>query len=339
MINNQKKIYFRVDGSKTIGYGHVFRCIALAQMLNAEFNCIFATRIFDSFLEDTISQVGFNVVELQQDESHFSEFLNLLSGDEFVVLDNYFFDTSYQTEIKQKGCKLVCIDDIHDKHYVADIVINHAEGINEKSYSIENYTKLLLGYRYALLRPEFLKAAKQQKIISDGKNDVLISLGGTDPEDLIIKITNTFLKHPHINSISLISKIDCSKFDNPENKEIRKYWGLSAEELSGIMLHSDIGFFPASTVSVEACACKLPLIGGWFVDNQVNIYNAILDKGLAVGIGNINELNEDKLYDAIAEITKKENAAQIVSNQSEVIDGSSGTRILETCKKMQKTIK
>lgn len=334
MSNNQRTVYFRVDGSKTIGYGHVFRCIALAQMLKAEFKCIFATRIFDSFLNNTISKAGFAIAELSQDESHFIEFLEKLSGDEIVVLDNYFFDTSYQEEIKQKGCKLVCIDDIHDKHYVADIVINHAEGISEKSYSIEDNTKLLLGYKYALLRPEFLKAAKQEKIIFDSKKNVLISLGGTDPEDLIIKIANTFLKHPDINSISLISKIDCSKFDNPENKEIKEYWGLSAEELSDLMLQSDIGFLPASTVSVEACACKLPIIGGWFVDNQINIYSAIINKGLAVGIGNINELTEDELYKAVSDISKQENATTIVSNQSEVIDGNSGARILDAFKQI-----
>ena len=41
-----------------------------------------------------------------------------------VVLDGYHFDTNYQTKIKQKGCKLVCIDDLHDKHFVADIIIH-----------------------------------------------------------------------------------------------------------------------------------------------------------------------------------------------------------------------
>ena len=28
----------------------------------------------------------------------------------------------YQRAIKQKGCRLVCVDDMHDKHYVADVV-------------------------------------------------------------------------------------------------------------------------------------------------------------------------------------------------------------------------
>ncbi|MCW3807465.1 UDP-2,4-diacetamido-2,4,6-trideoxy-beta-L-altropyranose hydrolase [Plebeiibacterium marinum] len=334
MSNNKRTVYLRVDGSKVIGYGHIFRCIALAQMLNTEFNCIFATRIFDSFLKNTISQVGFDIIELQQDESHYSEFLDKLAGDEIVVLDNYFFETSYQIDIKQKGCKLVCIDDIHNKHYTADIVINHSEGINQESYSIEKYTKLLLGYKYTLLRPEFLEASKQEKIISNKKKDVLISLGGTDPEDLIIKIVNTFLKHPIINSISLISKIDCSKFDNPDNKEIKEYWELNASELYNTMLNSDIGFLPASTISVEACACKLPFIGGWFVDNQVNIYRAIINKGLALGIGNINELSVGELYKAISDISIHENATRIASHQSRVIDGNSGARILKAFKQI-----
>ena len=53
-----------------------------------------------------------------QEETHSADFLSHLQGDEIVVLDNYFFTTDYQRAIKQKGCRLVCIDDMHDKHYV-----------------------------------------------------------------------------------------------------------------------------------------------------------------------------------------------------------------------------
>lgn len=334
MSNNQKKIYLRVDGSSTIGYGHIFRCIALAQMLMSEFHCIFATRIFDVFLKNTILHAGFDIWELQLENNHFEEFITKLNGSEIVVLDNYFFDTNYQKKIKEKGCKLVCIDDIHDKHFVADIVINHAEGICKTAYSSEKYTKLLLGYTYALLRPSFLKAAQQKKTQKKHKKTILVSLGGTDQEELVIKATNTFLRHPEIQSISLISNIDKSKLTNTNNKPINQYWNLSEEELSKIMQASDIGFLPASTISVEACACKMPFIGGWFVSNQINIYNAIIHKGLAIGIGNMHQLCEKELYDAICEITKPQISAKIISNQEKVIDGQSGIRILNECKQL-----
>ena len=81
--------------------------------------------------------------------------VNALQGNEIVVLDGYNFDTVYQTEIKSKGCKLVCIDDIHAYHFVADVVINHAPDISREQYSCESYTKLYLGTEYLLLKKLF----------------------------------------------------------------------------------------------------------------------------------------------------------------------------------------
>jgi spore coat polysaccharide biosynthesis predicted glycosyltransferase SpsG len=60
--------------------------------------------------------------------NHFDVFLSFLKGDEIVFLDNYFFTTDYQREIKERGCKLVCIDDMHDEHYVADVVLGFCRG-------------------------------------------------------------------------------------------------------------------------------------------------------------------------------------------------------------------
>ena len=34
-------IYIRADCSKDLGFGHVNRCLAFAEMVNEEFNCIF----------------------------------------------------------------------------------------------------------------------------------------------------------------------------------------------------------------------------------------------------------------------------------------------------------
>ncbi len=157
----KKTIIFRADGSKTIGMGHFVRTLALAEMLKEHFHCIFATRNPSIYQVKQIEKICNDFINLPEGESHFKIFLEYLKGNEIVVLDNYFFTTDYQYKIKSKGCTLICIDDIHDKHYVADIVINQAEGMSKSKFSIEKYTKLLLGYRYALLRKEYYSIIKK----------------------------------------------------------------------------------------------------------------------------------------------------------------------------------
>jgi spore coat polysaccharide biosynthesis predicted glycosyltransferase SpsG len=126
-------------------------------MLKDDFYLIYATRNPSTQHLAEINLICHEFYILPEDDSLLDTFLSSLKGDEIVVLDNYYFDTNYQKKIKEKGCRLVCIDDMHDKHYVADVVINHAEGIVKSHFSYDPNTLLLLGLKYALLRSPFLK--------------------------------------------------------------------------------------------------------------------------------------------------------------------------------------
>ena len=120
----KRKIFFRADASQSIGYGHFIRTLALADMLKDDFDCVFYTQTPTEYQRKELEKVC-PFIELPDDDTRFRLFIEELKGDEIVVLDNYFFTTDYQRSIKTKGCKLVCVDDMHDKHYVADVVINH----------------------------------------------------------------------------------------------------------------------------------------------------------------------------------------------------------------------
>lgn len=153
ILMSKRRIYFRADASATIGYGHFVRTLALADMLKDDFECTFFTTSPSAYQIGEVEKVC-AFVTLNED-SKFENFLNLLAGDEIVVLDNYFFTTQYMQQIKDKGCKLVFIDNMHNRHYVSDVVINHVL-TDESLFSHEPYTRLCLGMRYALLRKPFL---------------------------------------------------------------------------------------------------------------------------------------------------------------------------------------
>lgn len=153
-----QKIYFRADAGAEIGYGHFIRTLALADMLKDDFSCVFVTQAPTIYQKSEVAKVC-ELVEVPATEEKFRLFLDMLNGDEIVVLDNYFYDTDYQQKIRAKGCRLVCIDDMHNKHYVADVVINHGL-TNENLFDTEFYTRLCLGLDWALLRAPFLTCQK-----------------------------------------------------------------------------------------------------------------------------------------------------------------------------------
>jgi UDP-2,4-diacetamido-2,4,6-trideoxy-beta-L-altropyranose hydrolase len=265
----KRKIIFRADGGPTIGMGHFIRTLALAEMLKDDFYCIYASQSPTPYQIREIEKVCHERIDLPADDSHFTFFLNQLKGDEIVVLDNYYFTTEYQKAIKEKGCKLACIDDMHDKHFVADLVINHAEGIDSKVYSFEKYTSLLLGYPYALLRKEYLTeiAPQQPKLYS-----CLVMMGGADPDNITTKVT-ILLNDLNFSLPIAIVVGDSFAHDLHLNhlKNVCLFKGIPPEQIYQIMQQSQFGILPASTVAIEACAARLPFICGYFIDNQKEI--------------------------------------------------------------------
>lgn len=309
-----QKIYFRADASPTIGYGHFIRTLALADMLKDDFECVFVTQFPTDYQKSEAAKVC-ELLPVPATNEKFGLFLEMLQGDEIVVLDNYFYDTDYQRAIKDKGCTLVCIDDMHDKHYVADVVINHSIGISEQDYSKEPYTRLCLGLSYALLRKPFLETITQTRthLVNYQALNVVVAFGGVDRYDLTAKYIECLKGCDTIRSVTAIigdaypvgRRIKCRKVSYARN--------LSAQEIAGLFCENDIALLPASTVMKEALACNIRVIGGYFVDNQYNSFKSFEKMKAIIGAGDYcnqeTEARVRKLFDgsALKDIELKQN--------------------------------
>ena len=181
MGNKKPILKIRADGCSEIGLGHVVRCISLSHMLKNDFTIHFFALEIPNSIKIKITQNAWNVTVIEEE----SDFLKRLTEDEIVVLDGYQFDSDYQKEIKNRGSKLVCIDDFQDQYFYADLVINHAPGVIKENYDGEPYTKYLLGPNYALLRPEFLESKSPDKQdFSKGVKKLFVCFGGSDVKNL-----------------------------------------------------------------------------------------------------------------------------------------------------------
>lgn len=281
----RRKIYFRADAGKEIGYGHFIRTLALADMLKDDFDGVFVTQAPTDYQRAEVAKVC-PLVELPATNEKFPMFLNMLRGDEIVVLDNYFYDTDYQRAIKTKGCKLVCIDDIHDKHYVADVVINH--GLSDKTlFDVEPYTRLCLGLGWALLRRPFINPNNKNR--AKLKKSWFISFGGSDYNNLTAKYIN-IVTNQFPNATIYVVIGDAYEYANSlkkySNIEVRK--NLSANEMALCMSQCENAIVPSSTICFEALSQKCNVYSGYYVDNQKEIYSYLGSKKLIMPLGNLN---------------------------------------------------
>ena len=284
-------IYFRADGNSRIGLGHIVRSLALAHMLRDEFDCHFFVQNPADILRQQIGEICKTCINLPETTDYVAECAyicnHFLTGNEIVVLDHYGFATDYQQTLKNKGCKVVCIDDMHDKHFVADAVINHAGGVTAADYSAEPYTRFCLGLEYALLRQPFLEAA-QKRHYTDRENAVFVCLGGADPHnDTLHVLAHIHKKTPTTHCYLILGSayLHRAALDNflratPRSLTILN--NLNAEEMVAVMQRCRYAVTAPSTISYEYLAVGGALYLHQTADNQTNIYNYFIKSGLAM---------------------------------------------------------
>lgn len=286
---NKRKIYFRADAGHQIGYGHYIRSLALADILKQNFDCTMFTQTPTDYQLREAKDVC-PVISLPNDDSKFDKFLEYLKGDEIVVLDNYFFTTDYQKAIKAKGCRLVCIDDMHDKHYVADIVINH--GCTDTSlFDKEDYTRLCLGFEYALLRKPFLESHND---IDRQKGFVVVCFGGSDPHNLTHKYVEHLIMSQGVLHVVAVVGDGYQYRDTLSNiRKVEVRSCLSASEIANLFCNAEAVVCSASTTCYEALACGARVYAGWYVDNQQDFYKHLCASKAIVPLG---ELQKNKSF-------------------------------------------
>jgi len=299
----EQKVYIRADGSSDNGLGHVVRCISLAHMLNNDFSIHFFALEIPDALKKEIIQNGWEITVLKKE----TDFLKSLIGNEIVVLDGYQFEADYQKQIKNKRCKLVCIDDFHDQHFYADLVINHAPGVNKENYDGESYTKFLLGTDYALLRPEFLESkTSDKKDFTKGVKNVFICFGGSDVKNLTAKTLSWLPSKDYSVSVVLGNAYSHQDklnevIEERQGLEIHVKNSLSAKEMKHELERADLAIVPASGISLEALMIGIPTIIGHYTSNQIGMYNGLVNRK---GFYDAFDYTRDRFIDAFETATE-----------------------------------
>jgi UDP-2,4-diacetamido-2,4,6-trideoxy-beta-L-altropyranose hydrolase len=280
----KRDLMIRTEGSADIGLGHVVRCISLAGMLKDDFKITFVYKNIPASLLDDIHKIG-RSLQIKKERSFFDE----LSPGTVVVLDGYQFDTDYQKKIKQTGCSLVCIDDMFDKPFYADLIINHAPGITEKNYDALPCTKFALGPDYVLLRPSFLKTGYQPPKTLAYEN-ILICFGGSDSENLTKRTMNVVFGFNQFKKIFIITG-SAYKHEKglleilKKDKRAEYFHALDQQQMAQLMIRSDVAIVPASGILFEVLATGTTAISGMYTENQKNVYSGFKKKKAIVDAG------------------------------------------------------
>ncbi len=313
-------IYFRADGDSERGLGHLVRCIALAQMLDRCFSITFCCIHIPASLQEDIKNHGFQLQLIQTE----SGFLSLLSEKDIVVLDGYHFTTAFQQQIKQTGCKLACIDDLHELPFVADLIINYAPGVQPADYIAAKETIFALGLEYVLLRKPFLLTALNNRQVKKSES-VLICFGGSDVYNLTGRAFSVVKRFAQFKKIVLITGAVYSFISELEqsikaDSRAQHFHAIDGNDMCTQMTQTDLAIIPSSSIMLEAMAAGMMIAGSMYVDNQKIFYETLKQQNVFIDAA---DFSEEAIHTAV-EKALSENAPVA----PRLIDGKSPARLL-----------
>jgi UDP-2,4-diacetamido-2,4,6-trideoxy-beta-L-altropyranose hydrolase len=186
--DSSNTLLLRADASAKIGYGHVMRCLALAQAWQDRGGrAVFACTALPEALQSRLKRENMELHHMSsppggKDDATETATAARRYGSSWIVVDGYHFGGDYQQAVKQLGARLLFIDDNgHAEHYAADLVLNQNPHAQADLYrSREAHVGLLLGTEYVLLRREF-RTIESRPFGDRNAARILVTLGGTDP--------------------------------------------------------------------------------------------------------------------------------------------------------------
>jgi UDP-2,4-diacetamido-2,4,6-trideoxy-beta-L-altropyranose hydrolase len=341
-----KSALIRADASPERGYGHIMRCLSLANFLlqNNKTKVTFATS------EQSVKAVPllnkFPIITLPPKHLFNPNYLQECIKEEsfdLIVQDSYDSNDAYEAFLYKAAKYFLVLDDHplrpHQCHGLLDQTLNR----NKQEYQSLTPFKCdyFVGSEYTILRQEFTEsreaAYKKRALIKEQTQfNILIHLGSIDPDNI------TLLALKALEKIRNIGKVDIVLTSmSPHLNKVRAYLAdtllqcelhVDSQEVAKLMLNADCCIGASGTTSWERCTLGLPSIVIVYADNQKDIALALEQAGGASYIGQADTINIKQLYNKLSEILNAKTLSVMSEKAFSVCDGKGLTQLLNELK-------
>jgi UDP-2,4-diacetamido-2,4,6-trideoxy-beta-L-altropyranose hydrolase len=195
----ERYAFIYVNAVSKIGSGHFWRCVSIADELskhNIKILFIYSS-LFPALLQ-TLKQNNYSVYEIEDIlPNYFIQIINdeNRNNNSLLIIDSdntFFYEKNFQTKIIDSGIRLMIISVNPDFHYYAHVLLNQNIIACYQKYSVENYTRTLLGPEYFIYTPQFRKL-DIQPVKQLGKN-IFVSFGSADPCHYTLQLVELILR-------------------------------------------------------------------------------------------------------------------------------------------------
>ena len=326
------RVAFRTGGGRRIGFGHVRRCLSLALALrNLGAQSLFLLdgdpEVFKLVAaaghETTRIRIGHDV------EDTVSQCRD--SNLDAIVADSYSFSTSYFRGLGEAARVVVVLDDLADRELPVTLVVNGSAGAGQLRYRGSSETTYLLGPQYILLRQEF--AEVPTRTIADRVGRVLITVGGSDPNNLTVRLMQWVARVlGSVNQDVVVGPL----FENLAALQAEAETAASSialhrdpADMRGLMLAADLALCGGGQTTYELAATGTPAIAIRTAENQTVNLKGLVTAGSLVGGGDVRDSDlESKVTHELNSLADDASRRAVMSRQGRrLVDGQGAVRV------------
>lgn len=297
------KVAFRVDANAQIGSGHLVRCATLAGALQVQgAQTLFVCRGLPVSWQAWLERQGLAWLDLgaphpphepRADDVPHAAWLGTGwaadaedtrralggAGWDWLVVDHYALDARWERALRPCAARLLAIDDLADRDHAVDALLD----LNLYDHAASRYAArvpasacLMLGPRFALLRPEFATARAALAPRVAAVRRVLVFFGGFDAANATGRALQALdaLRGDGIGPFAVDAVIGAA---HPARDDLVAYcagrpgWTchVQTERMAELMGSADLAIGAGGGATWERCALGLPAIAVAQAVNQV----------------------------------------------------------------------
>jgi UDP-2,4-diacetamido-2,4,6-trideoxy-beta-L-altropyranose hydrolase len=348
------QVAFRVDASPQIGTGHLARCLTLADALRgAGARTRLVARHIPSGLADTVRSKGHELKMLPGDAApadaglaHAAWLGTSQAADaratqaaladeawDWLVVDHYALDAQWEDRLRPIAHKILALDDLADRPHACDALLDQnlqPAGTERYRGLVPDACRMLVGPRYALLRPEFRDITVPDRVGEVRR--INIFFGGIDAAGMTLRALNELEALP-ARGIALEVVAGAG---NPNLESIRARCAalnatlhIQTQEIARLFAAAGLAIGAGGATSWERCRMGLSSLVVSVADNQRSGCLALEQAGAAIFLGDSEALTPGAVRDGVEKMMADTGARLAMAQRcAALVDGRGTERAL-----------
>ncbi|EKD27909.1 MAG: glycosyltransferase 28-like protein [uncultured bacterium] len=326
------KIAIRVDGSKELGMGNIFRSLTLADELKSNGQDV--SFIVKSYVDayETIQKKDFPVFLVNANSINGSLTAQVCSiidsyGFQMVINDIKNTDTCYMKELKSRNLIVVNFDDLGTGRNLADFLFDAFLISNSQN----NKPGHNFGPKFMILRNEF-NSKNNKRIIPRNVNVITVIMGAANTGDLLDKVLKAISLLPdRIQFNIILSKaVTNAEIYQLNYSKPNFTFHYHPHNISELFSKSDLVITAGGISMCEACSQGTPTLVIPQMPHEETNAKHFETLGAVETFSYNPEISLDNIHDKVLElINNHSKRVSLSSNGMKLIDGNGLNRILE----------